>query len=63
MNASKEYQTQVIKNARAFARCLKAQGWTWRRPALGYTSTHRVILRVRKRTGEEVAKALETTAL
>ncbi|MBN1504494.1 MAG: hypothetical protein JW952_05500 [Candidatus Eisenbacteria bacterium] len=66
MNAfKKEYQEQVIKNARAFARHLKAQGLEVEGdPALGYTSTHQVILRVRKHgTGEEVARALEENGI
>jgi glycine/serine hydroxymethyltransferase len=66
MNAfKKEYQTQVIKNARAFAGHLKAQGLDVEGdPALGHTSTHQVILRVRKYgTGEEVAKALEDNGI
>jgi len=66
MNAfKKEYQAQVIKNARAFAGYLKAQGLDVEGdPALGYTSTHQVIVRVRKYgTGEEVAKALEDSGI
>jgi len=66
MNAFKqEYQAQVIKNARAFARHLKAQGLDVEGdPALGYTSTHQVILRVRKYgTGEDVARTLEENGI
>jgi len=66
MNAfKKEYQEQVVKNARAFARHLKAHGLEVEGdPALGYTSTHQVILRVRKHgTGEDVARALEENGI
>jgi glycine/serine hydroxymethyltransferase len=66
MNAfKKEYQEQVIKNARAFAGYLKAQGLDVEGdPALGYTSTHQVIVCVRKHgAGEEVARALEDNGI
>jgi glycine/serine hydroxymethyltransferase len=62
MNAFKEtYQTQVVKNAKAFAAALKTNGFDVEGdPADGYTDTHQVILRVRKYgTGEEVARRLE----
>jgi glycine/serine hydroxymethyltransferase len=62
MNAFKEsYQDQVIKNAKAFAKALKEHGLEVEGdPAQGYTSTHQVIVRVRKYgTGEEVAARLE----
>ena len=62
MNAFKsEYQTQVRKNAKAFAKALKAHGLEVEGdPADGYTDTHQVIVRVRKYgTGEEVARRLE----
>jgi len=63
MNAFKDaYQTQVRKNAKAFAGALKGHGVDVEGdPAEGYTETHQVILRVRKYgTGEEVARRLET---
>jgi glycine/serine hydroxymethyltransferase len=62
MNAFKQaYQTQVIANAKAFAKALKAHGLEVEGdPADGYTDTHQVIVRVRKYgTGEEVARRLE----
>jgi len=62
MNAFKaEYQSQVRKNARAFAAALKAHGLEVEGdPADGYTDTHQVIVRVRQYgTGEEVARRLE----
>ena len=62
MNAFKSaYQTQVRKNAKAFAAALKAHGMDVEGdPADGYTDTHQVIVRVRKYgTGEEVARRLE----
>jgi glycine/serine hydroxymethyltransferase len=63
MNAFKgTYQPQVVKNAKAFAKALKAHGLDVEGdPADGYTDTHQVILRVRQYgTGEEVARRLET---
>jgi glycine/serine hydroxymethyltransferase len=56
-----EYQAQVVRNAKAFARALKAHGLEVEGdPADGYTDTHQVIVRVRKYgTGEEVARRLE----
>jgi glycine/serine hydroxymethyltransferase len=62
MNAFKgTYQTQVRKNAKAFAMALKAHGLDVEGdPADSYTDTHQVIVRVRKYgTGEEVARRLE----
>ncbi|HEX7321177.1 MAG TPA: hypothetical protein VF399_12585 [bacterium] len=62
MNAFKqEYQIQVLKNAKAFARALKdsgvdVQGDT----ADSFTETHQVIIRVRKHgSGNELARRLE----
>ncbi|MFH0778416.1 MAG: hypothetical protein V2A71_07265 [Candidatus Eisenbacteria bacterium] len=66
MNAYKrEYQEQVIRNAKAFAGSLKKHGLDVEGdPAYGYTCTHQVILRVRKYgTGEEVASALEKNGI
>jgi len=56
-----EYQGQVVKNAKAFAKALKSHGMDVEGdPADGYTDTHQVIVRVRKYgTGEEVARRLE----
>ncbi|MCL4532603.1 MAG: aminotransferase class I/II-fold pyridoxal phosphate-dependent enzyme, partial [Actinobacteria bacterium] len=52
------YQRQVIANAKAFARALKAAGLTVEGdPSIGYTETHQVVLRVGK--GPEVADRLE----
>jgi len=57
----KEYQEQVIKNARAFARALQASGITVEGgEAEGFTDTHQVLIRVRQYgTGEEIARRLE----
>jgi glycine/serine hydroxymethyltransferase len=66
MNAfKKEYQAQVIKNARAFAGYLKKHGLDVEgNPEDGYTQTHQVILRVRKYgTGEEIAHRLERNGI
>jgi glycine/serine hydroxymethyltransferase len=66
MNAfKKEYQTQVIKNAKAFAGYLKKHGLDVEgNPAYGYTQTHQVIVRVRKYgTGEEIARRLEQNGI
>jgi glycine/serine hydroxymethyltransferase len=62
MNTFKEdYQTQVRKNARAFAQALTGHGLKVEGdPAEGYTHTHQVILRVREHGfGEDVARKLE----
>ena len=62
MNEFKDaYQAQVVKNAKAFAKALKAHGLDVEGdPADGYTDTHQVIVRVRKYgTGEQVARRLE----
>jgi len=61
MNAYKqEFQKQVILNAKAFARALKDQGLMVEgNPALGYTETHQVILRVGYGLGPEIAQRLE----
>jgi glycine/serine hydroxymethyltransferase len=66
MNAfKKEYQVQVMKNAKAFAGYLKKQGLDVEgNPADGYTQTHQVIVRVRKYgTGEEIAQRLEQNCI
>ena len=61
MNAfAGEYQKQVIANARAFAKALKAAGLHVEGdPGLGYTETHQVLLRVGYGRGPEMARRLE----
>jgi aminomethyltransferase len=61
MNAFKNtYQPQVIANAKALARALKAQGLDVEGdPAAGYTQTHQVIVGVGHAQGCEVAQRLE----
>lgn len=62
MNEFKEdYQTQVIKNARAFARYLKESGIPVEgEEADGFTETHQVLIRVKKfGHGQEIARRLE----
>jgi glycine/serine hydroxymethyltransferase len=61
MNAfADEYQRQVVANAKAFARALKNSGLQVEGdPALGYTETHQVLLRVGYTRGPEVARRLE----
>jgi glycine/serine hydroxymethyltransferase len=56
-----EYQQEVRKNAKAFAKALKDNGLAVEGdPAEGYTQTHQVIVRVREHgIGEEVARRLE----
>ncbi|MGD8251409.1 MAG: glycine cleavage system aminomethyltransferase GcvT [Desulfobacterales bacterium] len=61
MNAFKEdYQREVVANAKAFAGALKACGLDVAGdPAIGYTETHQVIVRVGYGLGPEVARRLE----
>jgi len=61
MNAFKEeYQKAVVSNAKAFARALKDRGLTVEgNPALGYTETHQVIVRVEYGNGPAMANRLE----
>jgi aminomethyltransferase len=61
MNAFKEeYQIAVVSNARAFARALKDRGLAVEgNPALGYTETHQVIVRVGYGKGPIMAHRLE----
>ena len=61
MNAFKsEYQKAVTSNAKAFARALKDRGMTAEgNPALGYTETHQVIVRVGYGKGPGMAHRLE----
>jgi len=56
----REYQRQVIANAKAFALALKEQGLQVEGdPEVNYTETHQVILRVGYNKGIEVAERLE----
>jgi aminomethyltransferase len=61
MNAFKsEYQNAVISNAKAFAKALKDRGLSVEgNPALGYTETHQVIVRVGYGKGPVMAHRLE----
>ncbi len=55
-----EYQPAVLANAKAFARALKAAGLDVAGdPAIGYTETHQVIVRVGYARGAEIARRLE----
>jgi aminomethyltransferase len=55
-----EYQKAVVSNAKAFARALKDRGLTVEgNPALGYTETHQVIIRVGYGNGPVMANRLE----
>jgi aminomethyltransferase len=61
MNAFKSgYQKAVVSNAKAFARALKDRGLAVEgNPALGYTETHQVIVRVGYGKGPTMANRLE----
>jgi aminomethyltransferase len=61
MNAFKsEYQKAVVSNAKAFARALKGRGLKVEgNPALGYTETHQIIVRVGYGNGPAMANWLE----
>jgi aminomethyltransferase len=61
MNAFKsEYQKAVILNAKAFAKALKERGLAVEgNPALGYTETHQVVMRVGYGVGPAIARQLE----
>ena len=61
MNAFKdEYQKAVVENAKSFARSLAAEGLDVAGdPAIGYTETHQVIVKVGYAQGPEVAERLE----
>jgi len=61
MNAyGRDYQRQVMANARAFARALKERGLHVEGdPAVGFTETHQVLLRVGYARGVEMAERLE----
>ena len=62
MNAFKaDYQPQVIANAKAFARALKAHGLSVEGdPADDFTQTHQVIVSVGYANGCDIARRLET---
>ena len=56
-----EYQLKVINNAKAFARALKDCGFDVAGdPAIDFTETHQVIVRVGYARGPEVARRLES---
>ncbi len=56
----RDYQKQVIANAKAFALALKEQGLQVEGdPAINYTETHQVVLRVGYAKGVEIADRLE----
>ncbi len=57
----KEYQAQVVINARAFARALNERGIVVEGDVSdGFTETHQVVIRVRQYgTGEDIARRLE----
>lgn len=61
MNTYREsYQTQVLKNAKAFARALHNCGIQVEgNPAVDYTETHQVLVRVGAHMGIEAAERLE----
>jgi len=61
MNAyGRDYQHQVLANARAFARALKERRLQVEGdPAIDYTETHQVVLRVGYARGVEMAERLE----
>ena len=56
----REYQKQVISNAKAFAKALRDNGFTVEGdPDVSYTETHQVILNVGYAKGADVAERLE----
>ncbi len=58
----RDYQTQVLANARAFALALKEQGLQPEGdPKASYTETHQVVLRVGYAKGIEIAERLEAS--
>ncbi|MCI5992539.1 MAG: glycine cleavage system aminomethyltransferase GcvT [Clostridiales bacterium] len=61
MNAFKdEYQKAVVENAKYFAKCLADEGMDVAGdPAISYTETHQVIVKVGYSKGPEVAQRLE----
>ncbi|MGZ6202943.1 MAG: glycine cleavage system aminomethyltransferase GcvT, partial [Thermodesulfobacteriota bacterium] len=55
-----EYQKAVVSNAKSFARALKERGLAVEgNPAIGYTETHQVIIRVGYAKGPAMANRLE----
>jgi len=55
-----EYQRQIIANAKAFARSLANNGIQVEGdPAIGYTETHQVVIRIGYSRGPEIARRLE----
>ncbi len=59
-NFKDEYQKNVIENAKHFAKAMKAEGLDVAGdPAIDYTETHQVIVKVGYGTGTEVANRLE----
>lgn len=55
-----EYQKNIIENAKHFAKCLKGAGLDVAGdPAMSFTETHQVIVKVGYGTGPEVANRLE----
>ncbi|MBI4495354.1 MAG: glycine cleavage system aminomethyltransferase GcvT [Deltaproteobacteria bacterium] len=65
MNAfAPSYQSQVIRNAQAFARALRETGLQVEGdPSIGYTETHQVVLRVGYGRGAEMAHRLERNGI
>lgn len=63
MNAFRdEYQPRVVANAKAFARSLAERGLeVCGDPAIGYTETHQVVVRVGYGRGAEMARRLEAS--
>jgi len=61
MNEFKDaYQSAIIRNAKSFARSLKAQGLNvCGDPEIGYTETHQVLVSVGYGEGAEIANRLE----
>ena len=56
----REYQKQIMKNAKAFARACKTAGLHVEGdPGIGYTETHQVLIRVGYSKGIEMANRLE----
>jgi aminomethyltransferase len=63
-NFRDEYQKNIIDNAKYFAKCLADEGLDVAGdPAISYTETHQVIVRVGYGIGPDVAKRLEENNL
>jgi len=55
-----EYQKNIVENAKYFAKCLKSVGLDVAGdPAISYTETHQVIVKVGYGTGPDIANKLE----